>query len=186
MLKGLLVFVSVLFSELVVLRTFAILKQRMRKDFERNMNNDNMFAMADFAQELHELACEDLNIDPDITISIYEENDLSLGSTCIDHKNRRAYKIIVNPNQRVEQFIETVLHETRHVYQSIVTPEVIFDRDSAYVGVDDTDEDFDTAYQKYAEQDIEVDARLYAETAMKLYKRRINKMVKQYTKDINR
>jgi hypothetical protein len=184
MLQAICVFVGVLSMEILAIEVFKMIKEYKRKDLNRNMNEDNMFAMADFAYELHELACEDLNIDPDISISIYDEGEASLGSTCINHERRIAYKIIVSPNQTVEQFVDTVLHETRHVYQSIVTPEAVFDR--AYIRYDEEAIDKDAAFDAYASQDIEVDARTYANKAMKLYRRRINRMIKRYNKQLNK
>jgi hypothetical protein len=184
MLQAICVFVGVLSMELLAIEIFKMIKEYKRKHLNRNMNEDNMFAMSDFAYELHELACKDLNIDPDITISVYDEGDMSLGSTCINRERKIAYEIIVSPNQTVEQFVNTVLHETRHVYQSIVTPETIFDR--TYIKYDENAEDKEASFDAYASQDIEVDARTYANKAMKLYRRRINRMIKRYNKQINR
>lgn len=143
------------------------------KILNRRLDNDSMFYLSEFAYDLHRLACDDMNIDPDIDITIYELANDVLGTTISNNITRQSEKIVVSPNQTIEEFIDTVLHETRHVYQSIVTPELIFDTE--YVS---STEDMD----KYLVQDVEVDARDYAVKAIKKYRRRLMRMVRQYHK----
>lgn len=174
----LMIFVCVLTTELIALKLISNAKKRIRRKYERNVKDDSTIWLADFAYKIHELACMDMNIDVDIPISIYDLGDLSNGTCCINHERRIAYKIIANPDQSLENLIETILHETRHVYQTIATPEAVFD--VQYVSFDRDSDDEDAAFKAYAEQPIEVDARAYAEHAMKKYKREIHKLVKYY------
>ena len=145
------------------------------KLMNRNVNNDSYYCLGRLAREIYELACEDLKIDGYLSIDIYDLGKVTMGRTVCDMNYKLVVGINVNPNQTLEGFVNTVLHETRHYYQSIMTPELIFETD--YIsGV--KEEDFDAYYA----QDIEIDARQYADIAAKKYRRRIMKMIKEYHK----
>ena len=147
----------------------------MLQMLRRNVNNDSYYCLGRLAREIYELACEDLKIDGYLSIDIYDLGKVTMGRTVCDMSYKLVVGINVNPNQTLEGFVNTVLHETRHYYQSIMTPELIFETD--YIsGVEE--ENFDAYYA----QDIEVDARQYADIAAKKYRRRIMKMIKEYHK----
>ncbi len=147
-----------------------IYKGYKRKMFRR-LTNDSKLCMGKFAQQLYEIACEDMSMDYKIWIAIVDLGVGNYGSTIQDPVARRSSMIKVNPDQTMLDFIDTIFHEARHVYQALNTPVDIFDVE--YINsIDDP--------LGYYEQPIEKDAREYAALAMKKYKRRINKLVKQY------
>lgn len=145
------------------------------KLMNRNLKNDSYYCLGRLAREIYELACEDLKIDDYLSIDIYDLGKVTMGRTVCDMSYKLVVGINVNPNQTLEGFVNTVLHETRHYYQSIMTPELIFETD--YIsGV--KEEDFDAYYA----QDIEVDARQYASEAAKRYRKEITKIIRKYHK----
>ena len=150
--------------------------KRMLQMMNRNVNNDSYYCLGRLAREIYELACEDLKLgDSYLSIAIKDLGNITMGQTACDMRYKLVVGININPNQTLENFVNTVLHETRHYYQSIMTPELIFETD--YIsGV--KEENFDAYYA----QDIEIDARQYADIAAKKYRRRIVKMIKQYHK----
>ena len=152
----------------------------MSQMMKRDLSNDSCYCLGRLARELFDLACEDLKLgDSYLSISIHDLGKVTMGRTACDMYYKLVVGIEVNPNQTIESFINTVLHETRHYYQSIMTPELIFEAD--YIS-GTKEENFDAYYA----QDIEVDARTYADIATKKYRRRIIKMIKQYHKQNSR
>jgi hypothetical protein len=144
------------------------------KLMNRELNNDSYLCLGNLARELYTLACEDLRISPDLTIVIHDLGYFTMGQTACDMYYKVVTKIVINPNQTIESFIETVLHETRHSYQAIVTPELIFDTN--YISGSSGD------YDAYYAQDIEVDAREYAAKTAKRYRKQITRMIRDYHK----
>ena len=166
--------------ELVVTTLYVCNYKSTMQMMKRNVNNDSYYCLGRLAREIYELACEDLKLgDSYLSISIHDLGRVTMGRTACDMNYKLVVGIEVNPNQTIESFVNTVLHETRHYYQSIMTPELIFETD--YIsGV--KEENFDAYYA----QDIEIDARQYADKAAKKYRRRIMKMIKQYHKQNSR
>ena len=161
--------------EVVVVVLYVCYKRSIFNLMNRKLNNDSYYCLGRLAREIYELACEDLKIDGYLSIDIYDLGKVTMGRTVCDMNYKLVVGININPNQTLEGFVNTVLHETRHYYQSIMTPELIFETN--YIsGV--KEEDFDAYYA----QDIEIDARQYADIAAKKYRRRIMKMIKEYHK----
>ena len=161
--------------EVVVTVLYVSYRKSNLKLMNRNLNNDSYLCLGSLAKELYILACKDLKISPDLTIVINDLGNITMGQTACDMDYRIVRRLIINPNQTLEGFIETVLHETRHSYQAIMTPELIFDAD--YIS-GENGSDFDAYYS----QDIEVDARRYASKTAKKYRREIAKIIKRYHK----
>lgn len=172
MLNMLLVLFVILEGIVAVL--YVSYKRSIYNLMNRKLNNDSYLNLGYLAKELYTLACKDLKISPDLTIVIQDLGVVVMGQTACDMYYRMVTRLIINPNQTVEGFIESVLHETRHSYQAIMTPELIFDADyvSGVAG------DFDAYYS----QDIEVDAREYASRTAKKYRKEITKMIRKYHK----
>jgi hypothetical protein len=145
------------------------------KLMRRNLNNDSYLCLGYLAKELYTLACKDLKISPDLTIVIHDLGIVTMGQTACDMYYKIVTRLIINPNQTLEGFIDTVLHETRHSYQAIITPELIFDAD--YIsGVEASN------FDAYYSQDIEIDAREYASKTARKYRREIIKIIRKYHK----
>ena len=159
--------------EVVCAILFVCKKRSLYNMMNRNLNNDSYLCLGRLARELHDLACKDLDFESGLCITIYDLGEKMCGTTSISEQFRQAVAIYVNPNQTLESFIDTVLHETRHEYQAKAMPEMIFDKEYTS-GL----EDFD----KYYEQEEEIDAREYALKSAKKYRRIIIKLVRQYHK----
>ena len=150
-------------------------KKSNLKLMNRKLNNDSYLYLGYLAKELYTLACEDLKISPDLTITIENLGTIVMGQTACDMYYKMVTRIIINPNQTLESFIDSVLHETRHSYQAIMTPELIFDAD--YIS-GTKDSNFDAYYS----QDIEIDAREYASKTARKYRKEITKIIRKYHK----
>ena len=161
--------------EWIVAALYVCYEKSNLKLMRRNLNNDSYLYLGYLAKELYTLACKDLKISPDLTIVIENLGKITMGQTACDMYYKIVTRIIINPNQTLEGFIDSVLHETRHSYQAILTPELIFDAD--YIsGVEDNN------FDAYYSQDIEVDAREYASKTARKYRREITKIIRKYHK----
>lgn len=161
--------------EVVVVVLYISYQRSIFNLMNRKLNNDSYLYLGRLAKELYILACKDLKISPDLTIVIEDLGNITMGQTACDMYYKIVTRIIINPNQTIEGFIDSVLHETRHSYQAIMTPELIFN-DNYISGVAG---DFD----KYYAQDIEVDAREYSSKTARKYRRQIIKMIRRYHKE---
>jgi hypothetical protein len=173
MLNMLLVLFVILEGIVAVL--YVCYKKSNLKLMNRNLKNDSYLCLGSLAKELYTLACKDLKISPDLTIMIEDLGSVTMGQTACNNYYRIVTRLVINPNQTLESFIESVLHETRHSYQAIITPELIFDID--YISGVEASE-----FDAYYAQDIEVDARQYASETAKRYRKEITKIIRNYHK----
>ena len=81
----------------------------------------------------------------------------------------------ININQTMNDMIDTIFHETRHIYQYQTYKRYMLSRHRR-----DIKRTKQRTFMQYWMQPIEIGARLYARYAMKRYKRQIDNIVQQY------
>lgn len=142
----------------------------------KTMNQYSRWSLSLLVKEIYTFACNEMNIptDDNLWFQIYELGEYTFGSTNIDRKNRTVFSIAINPNQTEDEFITTILHETRHYYQSIHHPDSLF-ADNYING--------DANYDGYRNQGIEIAARAYANYAFKKYHKQLKQMIKHFKKN---
>lgn len=144
-----------------------------------NMNNENYLDVYSFVEHMKELAFECLKIKGYVPFTIgLDMREGVYGSTVAaedtpDEMNVRYVEI--NMDQTMDQMINTIFHETRHIYQYQTYKRYMLFRHRMNIM-----KIRKRSFIEYWLQPIEIGARLYAFYAMKKYKRQINKIVQQY------
>lgn len=144
-----------------------------------NMNNESYLDVYSFVGHMKDLAFEVLKIKENVPFTIgLDMNKGVYGRTVAaeDEPNEMNIRYVeININQTMNDMIDTIFHETRHIYQYQTYKRYMLSRHRK-----DIKRDKPRTFKQYWMQPIEIGARLYAKYAMKKYKRQIDNIVQQY------
>ena len=144
-----------------------------------NMNNESYLDVYSFVGYMRDLAFKALKIEDTVPFTIGLDMKKGIyGSTVAaeDKPNEMNVRYVeININQTMEDMIETIFHETRHIYQYQTYKRYMLSRHRK-----DIKRAKQRTFMQYWIQPIEIGARLYAKYAMKKYKRQIENIVQQY------
>lgn len=144
-----------------------------------NMNNENYLDVYTFVGHMRDLAFECLKIKTNVPFTIGLDMEKGLyGSTIAaeDTKDKMNVRYVeINIDQRMDDMINTIFHETRHIYQYQTYKRYMLLRHRRTIRRTKP-----RTFMQYWIQPIEICARLYARYAMKKYKRQIDNIVQQY------
>lgn len=144
-----------------------------------NMNNESYLDVYSFVGHMKDLAQKVLKINRDIPFTIgLDMEEQVYGSTIAAEDTKDIVEVRyveINMNQTMEQMINTIFHETRHIYQYQRYQRYMLNRYRKVIK-----RTKQRSYMQYWLQPIEIGARLYARYAMKKYKRQIDNIVQQY------
>ena len=144
-----------------------------------NMNNESYLDVYTFVGHMRDLAFEVLKIKENVPFTI--GLDMKKGVygntvTAEDKPNEMNIRYVeININQTMNDMIDTIFHETRHIYQYQTYKRYMLLRHRK-----DIKRTKQRTFMQYWMQPIEIGARLYAKYAMKRYKRQIDNIVQQY------
>ena len=144
-----------------------------------NMNNESYLDVYSFVGHMRDLAFKCLKIKDNVPFTIgLDMREGVYGSTIAaedtpDEMNVRYVEI--NIDQTMDQMINTIFHETRHIYQYQTYKRYMLLRHKLNIR-----RKHKRSFIEYWLQPIEIGARLYAFYAMKKYKRQINNLVQAY------
>ena len=144
-----------------------------------NMNNESYLDVYSFVGHMRDLAFKCLKIKDNVPFTIgLDMREGVYGSTIAaedtpDKMNVRYVEI--NMDQTMDQMINTIFHETRHIYQYQTYKRYMLLRHRRTLKRTKP-----RTFMQYWLQPIEIGARLYAFYAMKRYKRQINALVQSY------
>ncbi len=138
-----------------------------------NMSNENFMDIYTFVGYMSKLAMDCLNVKNVPYVISYDLEEHVWGSTTADEDGVRC--VLINVNQTMDQMINTIFHETRHVYQYQTYKRYMSWRFKRVIKRTKP-----RSFLQYYFQPIEIGARLYAYYAMKKYKRQINNLVQAY------
>ena len=128
-----------------------------------NMNNESYLDVYSFVGHMKDLAFEVLKIKETVPFTIGLDMEMNVRY------------VEININQTMDDMIETIFHETRHIYQYQTYKRYMLSRHRK-----DIKRTKQRTFRQYWIQPIEIGARLYARYAMKKYKRQIDNIVQQY------
>ena len=144
-----------------------------------NMNNESYLDVYSFVGHMKDFAFKVLKIKDNVPFTIGLDMRKGVyGSTVAaeDTPNEMNVRYVeINIDQTMDQMINTIFHETRHIYQYQTYKRYMLFRHKQNVR-----RIRPRCFIEYWIQPIEIGARLYAFYAMKKYKRQINKLVQQY------
>jgi hypothetical protein len=145
------------------------------KQYE-TMANESYIDVTTLINTVRELALSDLGLNNETTPYIIDENLAYLQDGTTKHGLGGYIQYVgINMNQSINKMIETIFHESRHIWQ-IRTYKRYMDRL--------TQKKFDgkgpKTFFQYWIQPVEIGARLYAKHAMKKYAKQIDKIIYDY------
>ena len=144
-----------------------------------NMNNESYLDVYSFVGYMRDLAFEALKIKEVVPFTIgtdMEEGVYGATVAAEDETNKMNVRYVeINIDQTMNNMIETIFHETRHIYQYQTYKRYMLSRHRRNIRRTKP-----IAFIQYWLQPIEIGARLYAKYAMKKYKKQINNIVQQY------
>lgn len=144
-----------------------------------NMNNESYLDVYSFVGHMKDLAFKVLKIKDTVPFTIGLDMEKGLyGSTVVaeDEPNEMNVRYVeINIDQTMDDMINTIFHETRHIYQYQTYKRYMLLRHRRSIGRTKP-----RTFMQYWIQPIEIGARLYARYAMKKYKRQIDNIVQQY------
>ncbi len=144
-----------------------------------NMNNESYLDVYSFVGHMRELAFKVLKIKTNVPFTIGLDMIEGLyGSTIVaeDTPNKMNVRYVeINMDQDMENMINTIFHETRHIYQYQTYKRYMLLRHRRTLKRTKP-----RTFMQYWLQPIEIGARIYARYAMIRYKRQINNIIQQY------
>ena len=144
-----------------------------------NMNNESYLDVYSFVGHMKDLAFKVLKIKDNVPFTIGLDMKKGLyGSTVVaeDEPNEMNIRYVeINIDQSMDDMINTIFHETRHIYQYQTYKRYMLLRHRKTIRRTKP-----RTFMQYWIQPIEIGARLYARYAMKKYKRQIDNIVQQY------